>query len=265
MFERLILASTHQRQSPANVTLFGISNLVMDGIKLFGKLPTELIARQVGAWLICVGLLAALATDLAVHRSPYSAMCEAKVLELLVFAEVLEFATLYFAVTTRNHFIDIALARLLEVGLLAELVVTLGLLVMLMWAVITQPSYAQEGADQLTGIVAICLFVPAWMLAAGKTPFDLVEAESEIIDGLSVDTSGAIFSTFYATEVLILLVTLKLFAFWSLSCWAILPVAGCLLMIFIGRILLNRFLISETIALFLGPGLLLPPLLLVVL
>ena len=61
------------------------------------------------------------------------------------------------------------------------------------------------GTSVLLGIFPLVLFV------AEKVPFDLVEAESEIIDGITTEFDGFAFSLVYAAEVSVGFVVLKLF------------------------------------------------------
>lgn len=46
----------------------------------------------------------------------------------------------------------------------------------------------------------------------GTNPFDVVEAESELIDGITTDVGSVLFSVVYAAEVVTALVTLKICA-----------------------------------------------------
>ena len=61
------------------------------------------------------------------------------------------------------------------------------------------------GINVLLGIFPLVLFV------AEKVPFDLVEAESELIDGITTEFDGFAFSLVYAAEVSVGFVVLKLF------------------------------------------------------
>ncbi len=47
-------------------------------------------------------------------------------------------------------------------------------------------------------------------MVCGRVPVDVVEAESELIDGPTIDLSGASFSIVYAGEVALFLLTVKL-------------------------------------------------------
>ena len=61
-------------------------------------------------------------------------------------------------------------------------------------------SATSSGMFALTGISVFLLFVVA-LLAWEKAPFDVVEAESELIDGFTTEFEGYGFSLVYAAEV----------------------------------------------------------------
>ena len=61
----------------------------------------------------------------------------------------------------------------------------------------------------ISGNVLLALF-PILLFAAEKVPFDLVEAESELIDGITTEFDGFAFSLVYAAEVSVGFLLLKL-------------------------------------------------------
>lgn len=85
------------------------------------------------------------------------------------------------------------------------------------------------------------------MLAVDKAPFDLVEAESELVDGITVDSSGILFSFIFSSETFHALVLLLWLALFS-------PVS-CLLLFgmfvfpfsFVGRVFLPRLLLVDVL------------------
>ena len=256
VFERVLLAITQQRQSPVNATLFGISNLVLDGIKLFSKLNQEIFGNQLNTFLLGIFLISPILLDFVFCRSTLTSWVTANWFTFIFLAELLELSVLLFAIGNRNHFVDLALTRTLEIATLTELVTFLLVLLLLFSGNILP----HLGFSHYPIILLFCLFlfVPM-LLETGKVPFDLVEAESELIDGLSVDISGGVFSCFYAAEVFHLLIALKIFVATSFTIWGVLFFSLGLLAFFVGRVFLARYLISETIATFLSIGLLLSP------
>ena len=97
-----------------------------------------------------------------------------------------------------------------------------------------------------------------------KVPFDLVEAESELIDGVTTELAGFGFSLTYAAEVAGGFLTLKfvtsvvgVFSFFCLACLVLLS--------FVGRVFVARFLMADFMQLCLSIGLPLTALLVTVL
>ena len=87
-----------------------------------------------------------------------------------------------------------------------------------------------------------------------KVPFDIVEAESELIDGATTEFEGYSFSLIYAAEVLVGFLFCKLFG--ALCGFVILfPLLPLLGLLFLGRIFLARFLIAEIYEIVLSLGL----------
>lgn len=97
------------------------------------------------------------------------------------------------------------------------------------------------------------------MFVTGKVPFDLVEAESELIDGVSSDISGGVFSLFYAAEVMEFLFLIKFMVVGLLGV-SLMVFAVLLMITFMGRIFVARFLFVEAITVFLSIGLSVGPL-----
>ncbi len=86
-------------------------------------------------------------------------------------------------------------------------------------------------------------------------PFDLVEAESELIDGLTTEFEGFAFSLVYAAEVVTGFLVLKMFSMYSgFSISSIFLLVSAM---FVGRIFLTRLLISDCLELILSTGLIL--------
>jgi NADH:ubiquinone oxidoreductase subunit H len=176
--------------------------------------------------------------------------------------ELLELGVFVFSVTSRNHFVALALSRLAIVGTFSALTLEL----IIFWTLLSG-YWLTEGSlsSQLCGgfLVILPVFsVLIVMFVTGKVPFDLVEAESELIDGVSSDISGGVFSLFYAAEVMEFLFLIKFMVVGLLGV-SLMVFAVLLMITFMGRIFVARFLFVEAITVFLSIGLSVGPLWLV--
>ena len=259
VFERLILALTQQRQSPQNASVYGVSNLIFDGLKLFSKISTEVSGSTVSLIFVSVIISSAVCSDTAYGKGNLIFPSIGAIMFFIFCAEVLEFGVFFFGVWSRNHFVDMALSRLAVItgilGVTLELIV-LGNVVLGYFST----SFVSSTAFSLANFIfvfAISAFLV--LLRVGKAPFDVVEAESELIDGVSSDISGAIFSTFYSGEVIELFVITKFLMGSGVGLGLFQLFCVIVTLIFVGRIFLARFLVTEMIVWSLTTGLIVGP------
>lgn len=83
------------------------------------------------------------------------------------------------------------------------------------------------------------------MLHLEKVPFDVVEAESELIDGVTTEFGGYAFSLVYAAEAVTAFLLLKVYLL--NAGFVLLPLMLAILGSYYGRMFLPRILISDLI------------------
>lgn len=93
------------------------------------------------------------------------------------------------------------------------------------------------------------LIIVVILIESGHAPFDLIEAESEIIDGLTTDIGGLMFSLIFAADVMIDLINLKLLFIINLSMfYAVYIYIFCIIYLWLfGRISFARWRQYDTI------------------
>ena len=123
VFERLVLASTQQRLSPVNATLFGVSNLVFDGLKLFSKVSFEFLSAS-SMLLVCSLCSSAFVMDFIFGRSVINQSFQLYGLLFFV-VELFELGIFVFSTVSRNHFVSLALSRLAIIGTITALTLEL--------------------------------------------------------------------------------------------------------------------------------------------
>lgn len=143
------------------------------------------------------------------------------VVSLLGIVEI--FSLITFS-TTQSSYVTLAFVRAIEIFILVEIVTGFCILIALGLGALTGAasviSSTSSGMFALTGISVFLLFVVS-LLAWEKAPFDVVEAESELIDGLTTEFEGYGFSLVYAAEVAGVLLSMKLF--YDLAGFSLLP------------------------------------------
>jgi len=176
----------------------------------------------------------------------------------------LEIFSLVAFSTTQSSYVILAFVRAVEMFIVAEIVNGFCILIMSGLGALSGSasviSATSSGMFALTGISVFLLFVVA-LLAWEKAPFDVVEAESELIDGLTTEFEGYGFSLVYAAEVAGVLLSIKLF--YDLAGFSTLSLICLVLIGFVGRVFIVSFLLIDVVEFAFSTGLFLSMLLLV--
>ena len=91
------------------------------------------------------------------------------------------------------------------------------------------------------------LSLPLVCFLADKAPFDLVEAESELVDGITTDASGIVFSFIFSAETFHTLVLLLLLGLLNPNALLLIFGIFAFALSFVGRVVLPRILISDAL------------------
>jgi NADH:ubiquinone oxidoreductase subunit H len=108
-------------------------------------------------------------------------------------------------------------------------------------------------ANSIAILILTFVSLPLILFELEKVPFDLVEAESELIDGITTEFDGFSFSIVYAAEVAVGFLLLKLLTLFS--GYMVGTIFLLVALTFVGRIFLCRFLVADAIETFLTIGL----------
>ena len=109
---------------------------------------------------------------------------------------------------SQSAYVAVGLSRLLEVFAISEVV--LGVVYLVFFGVhlaqkstscVSAPTGFGSGAGTISLPFAIVMILPMLVFALEKAPFDVIEAESELIDGVTTELPGFAFSLTYAAEV----------------------------------------------------------------
>lgn len=247
--ERSLLASTQQRQSPANATVIGLLNFALDGVKLFSKVSTASQSAVLVLISVFVLYLVVLLLDNSLERSAVSSIFSVQ-LNAWLLVGLLEVISFVNMAVVQNSYVGIAFSRLVELVVAVEITLSLIVIILFLLSLVGKDTATLRSTSTLlvASLVGVLLFVNG-----EKVPFDLVEAESELIDGVTTEFEGYAFSLVYAAEVVVAFITIKVL-FWF-SGFVVLPVVCAVICSFIGRIFLCRYLITDALEFLFSVGL----------
>lgn len=256
--ERSLLACINQRQSVDAITVFGLIIMVLDGVKLFAKSSYELhLRKSMSLFLVSTCLFAALLAGAIFNPlMGVKYFCSTKVIDLVALFGIIEITEFFIFSVTANHFVSTAIIRALMLTCVVEVTWSFFIIWQTFRELIVPDSvYLYSGPSLLRIVATMLMFAGLYLFASEHAPFDLIEAESEVMDGVTTDVSGMWFSISYAGEVAVGLLTLMVFLVCTKTMYAALIwMPALILMSFYGRMFLARFLIYDALELIMTSG-----------
>lgn len=251
LLERVLLSVIQYRQGPVSSSLHGILHVISDGVKLYSKFSLDLFSWSSGVFIlglslcILVGITMSIHScgALAVHAQDFDGLFFISLLGIVGLLTLLPFSI------TPSRFVSLGSIRHLKASILADIVLESSFLVLFPCLLIIDSSADHCLSRSISFLFCICLFCivfPILLLSSGKAPFDLPEAESELVSGNLTDFGGIAFSLCLLADYTELLVWL---IFFSTLCFTLYLTAMVLvffiLISHIGRILLVRVHIQD--------------------
>ncbi len=225
--ERKIVARFQDRLGPNRVGPFGLIQPFADVIKLLIKEDTT----PQGADRLVYNLapMIALATVLMLWAvmplapALIGADINVGVLYLVAVGAIGTLGIIMAGWASNNKFALLGALRAVAVAVAYEVPMVVALLVpvilarsMALGQIVAQQQYWYIAAAPLAALI----FLISALAELGRAPFDLAEAESEIVAGYNIEYSGMKFGLFYAGELLHALTMGALFATFFLGGWA---------------------------------------------
>jgi NADH-quinone oxidoreductase subunit H len=210
--ERKVCAAFQQRLGPMRVGLWGLLQTIADFIKLLMK---ELIMpRKADHFLYNLApFIVIIASFLAISVLPFAPGLQSLDFDIGVFyltavSSVGVIGILLAGWSSNNKYSLIGAMRSGAQILSYELSVSLSLLTMVVFAGTMQFSAIVEGqrdawfifSGHLPAIIAFVVFLIAGTAETNRGPFDLAEAESELVAGFHTEYSGIKFAMFFLAE-----------------------------------------------------------------
>lgn len=210
--ERKVCAAFQQRLGPMRVGLWGLLQTIADFIKLLMK---ELIMpRKADHFLYNLApFIVIIASFLAISVLPFAPGLQSLDFDIGVFyltavSSVGVIGILLAGWSSNNKYSLIGAMRSGAQILSYELSVSLSLLTMVVFAGTMQFSAIVEGqrdawfifSGHIPAIIAFVVFLIAGTAETNRGPFDLAEAESELVAGFHTEYSGIKFAMFFLAE-----------------------------------------------------------------
>ena len=125
-----------------------------------------------------------------------------------IFATLLEFFIITTLYSTQNHFIQLASKRTLQIIIFVEISITIITYIFMLSDLLNRVTDITITYDY--NLILVIFYSALFLFKHEKVPFDVVEAESELIDGLTTDLPGMVFSMIYSAETALPLLDTKL-------------------------------------------------------
>lgn len=114
----------------------------------------------------------------------------AKVFVILVIGSLVEFSSTALLHYGSNHYVSLAVTRMLTVLIFLDITIEFMLLHLAVRDYWTSATHVSGTSSVLTFITGVVILVVTYLIAHDSVPFDLVEAESELIDGVTTELGG---------------------------------------------------------------------------
>lgn len=199
LLERVLLAAVQYRQGPMTAMLHGFAQVVADGLKIYSKYSLDVLAWASGLLVLGFTFSTYVGLSLLVYSSSLlpSLASDMDLLLYLCISGLLGILCLVPTVTVSNRYVAIGCTRQLRAMILADIGLETSIVVLLLFFITLDSSSDHLGSRVFALSTYLVMFTPVFILvliAAARAPFDLPEAESELVSGPLTDVGGSAFS-----------------------------------------------------------------------
>lgn len=239
LLERKVLASIQQRRGPNIVGFFGILQPICDGVKLLMKeviIPfnsNKIIFYLSPVFVFFISLLSwvfiPFSNDVFSYNFNYSIFLYFAIASIGVYGVILA----GWSSNSKYAFLGSirAIAQMLsyEITMFLSIVPVLFLAQTLNFIDIVLIQESGIWFIFILPVSAICFFI-SLLAETNRTPFDLPEAEGELVSGYNIEFSSMVFALFFLAEYANILISSALFSIFFLGGWnSLLFISGTIL------------------------------------
>jgi NADH:ubiquinone oxidoreductase subunit H len=209
LIERKVLSLVQRRVGPNYIGYRGRLQFIADALKMLLK-HIAIVNKTNRLLFICIPALILIVSYLFwanIVWMPNLAICEIEynVIFLCLISSAFSYLLILVGYTSNNKYAMMSSTRVLVIGINLELLLTF---LMLTLAILSEAlSFEQIASWQANGKWNFMLFLPimpiviiTFLLETSRIPFDLTEAESELIAGYTTEFGGFYFALFYLGE-----------------------------------------------------------------
>jgi NADH-quinone oxidoreductase subunit H len=208
IFERKVLAETQRRWGPNRAGVAGVGQPLADGLKLL--LKEIVIPKHANSYLFILTALVGLAPTVAVWcyygtGQVTIANNDVSILLILCLLSLSVYPILFAGWASKNRYALLGGIRGVSQFIAYEIGATIAILAVIMLTrsanILSISMYQAQFHWLLTPLLPIAiLFVVVMLAETNRPPFDLPEAESELVSGFHVEYSSFLFATFVILE-----------------------------------------------------------------
>ena len=140
-----------------------------------------------------------------------------------------------------NNYIILAIKRHIILFVFLEITWTFNIIILL----IMEYHKSSSNLIKYENICINILLIILVLIVIERVPFDIIEAESELIDGLTIELEGVVFSLLYSSEIILCILIIKLLIYHIGL--IIIYLLILIIIIYWGRSFLTRFLFNDII------------------
>ena len=208
IIERKILASVQRRVGPNSVGYYGVLQPFADALKLITKETVQPAQSSIGLFYLapCISLIFSLLNWGVIPFGPGFTICdyEISVLYTLALSSVGIYGVLLAGWSANSSFAFIGSLRSTAQIVSYELII--GSVVLTVIVISGSFNYTEivESQENIWFVIPLVPLFIIWLISilaeTNRTPFDLVEAESELVSGFFTEHSATVFVLFFLAE-----------------------------------------------------------------